>query len=146
MEVLLALHALATIMLAGLIWFVQIVYYPLLSIVGPQSFVRYEEQHVRRTSWIVGPVMILELLSATLLTVSSAPGAARWLSCLGLIVLGAIWCSTAFVQVPCHRKLSQGFVQKQVDRLTSSNWLRTWAWTLRTLIAVTVFSRVLVDR
>ena len=52
MGVLLALHTLATIMLAGLIWFVQLVHYPLFSFVGAGDFVRYEREHTRRVTWI----------------------------------------------------------------------------------------------
>ena len=55
MGVLLALHALATVMMAGLIWFVQLVHYPLFAFVGASDFVLYDREHTRRVTWIRGP-------------------------------------------------------------------------------------------
>ena len=55
MVVLLAVYAPVTIMMAGLIWFVQLVHYPLFSLVGAPDIGRYEQEHTRRVMWIVGP-------------------------------------------------------------------------------------------
>ena len=62
-----ALHAFATIYMCGLIWFVQVVHYPLHGLVGQDSFVSYQAAHVRRTSWVVIGPMLLELIAALLL-------------------------------------------------------------------------------
>jgi hypothetical protein len=53
----LTLHLLATASMAGLIWFVQMVHYPLFAAVGSGGFVEYEQLHQRRTSFVVGPLM-----------------------------------------------------------------------------------------
>ncbi len=52
----LLLHALATWTLVGLIWFVQMVHYPLFSLVTGETSPRYAAEHQRRTSWVVVPV------------------------------------------------------------------------------------------
>lgn len=51
---LLAAHALVALFIKGLIWFVQIVHYPLFDRVKKADFAGYEQQHVRKTGWEVG--------------------------------------------------------------------------------------------
>ena len=60
-------HAAATGVMTGLIWFVQVVHYPLLARVGAASFVEYERAHVRRTTWVVAPAMLVEAATAIVL-------------------------------------------------------------------------------
>ena len=54
-------------MLTGLIWTIQIVHYPLFEQVGEDRFVRYHERHMRRITWVAGPLMLIEAGSAALL-------------------------------------------------------------------------------
>jgi hypothetical protein len=136
MEVLLALHALATIMMAGLIWFVQVVHYPLFGFIDARDFVRYEQEHTRRVTWIVAPLMGLEALTATALVFLADSVAPRALAVAGLSLIAVIWASTALLQVPCHRRLSAGFDPLTARRLVTTNWLRTLAWTARAGLAI----------
>lgn len=52
---LLVVHAATTLFMVGVIWFVQIVHYPLCSRVGGAAFAGYERDHVRRTGRVGGP-------------------------------------------------------------------------------------------
>ena len=61
------LHIATTFSMVGLIWFVQIVHYPLMDRVRREGFRRYEMDHQRLTSWVVAPLMATELLSTVLL-------------------------------------------------------------------------------
>jgi hypothetical protein len=136
MEVLLAVHALVTTMMAGLIWFVQLVHYPLFQMVGEEVFVPYEKEHTRRVTWIVAPLMGVEAVTAITLVFLADHGTIRNWCIVGLLLLAAIWVSTAVLQVPCHRKLSKGFDVRVARRLVVTNWLRTLAWTGRAGLAV----------
>jgi hypothetical protein len=95
---LLAAHAFATLFMTGLIWFVQVVHYPLFDQVGKAEFAGYERQHTRRTGWVVGGPMLLEMALALLLAWSPG-GLAAW---CGLGLLGVVWLSTALGQVPAQ--------------------------------------------
>lgn len=120
----------------GLIWFVQIVHYPLFDRVGEAGFQTYEHIHQRLTTWVVAPLMFAELISAGLLLwfrPSSVPAWLLWLGA-GLVVLN--WASTAFIQVPLHTKLLEGFDHSSYERLISTNWIRTIAWSVRGLIVL----------
>lgn len=57
-------HLAATLSMVGLIWFVQIVHYPLFAYVGAEKFIAYEAAHARLTTWVVAPPMLTEALTA----------------------------------------------------------------------------------
>lgn len=133
-EWVLVAHALATAMMAGLIWFVQVVHYPMFALVGPESFARYEAVHQRRTTWVVGPLMLAELTTAVWIAFDPRGGGA--LAWAGLGLLGVIWISTALVQVPRHRRLERGLDEAVVRSLVRTNRVRTVAWTARAVIAL----------
>ena len=129
---------LSTLALFGLIWFVQLVHYPLFLRIAPADFPAFEAEHATRTGWIAGPLMVAEFLSALLLLLRSVrpaqiPAAQAW---LGAALVGILWLSTFFVQVPLHNQLHQGFQPAVIQRLVATNWLRTAAWTVRAALIV----------
>ncbi|MDX2474924.1 MAG: hypothetical protein QNL91_14615 [Candidatus Krumholzibacteria bacterium] len=136
MTILVLVHAVATLLMVGIIWFVQVVHYPLMKLAGAADFPAYEAAHARRTSYIVGPPMIGEAITAGLLVWQPPSAEAAMLTRLGLALLVVIWTSTACLQVPCHRRLAAGFDADEHRRLVAGNWIRTAAWTLRGGIAV----------
>ncbi|MCR9244635.1 MAG: hypothetical protein NXI31_06355 [bacterium] len=127
-------HGFATIAMTGVIWFVQVVHYPLFAAVGTERFVAFEASHVRRTTWVVAPLMLAELVTAAALAVAPATrGLVPW---SGIALLAIAWLSTAFLQVPLHRRLERGFDSDTARRLVATNWIRTVAWTARAAVAL----------
>jgi hypothetical protein len=138
------LFLLSTGAMTGLIWFVQIVHYPLFQSVGREVFTAYEQAHKALTTMVVAPLMLTELVTSVILLTISNPFNRTFLLA-NLVLLGIIWLSTAFIQVPLHGRLSTEFNTSNVDMLVKSNWIRTIAWTIRStwafyLIAQTVKS------
>lgn len=131
-----AVHAGATLFMAGLIWFVQVVHYPLFARVGPDAFQRYERGHQALTTRVVGPAMLVELVTALWLLFLPELAGVRALASIGLALLVVNWLSTAILQVPCHRRLEGGFDERAAARLTATNWLRTLCWSARGVIAL----------
>lgn len=133
-----ALHLAATLFMTGVIVFVQVVHYPLMAWVGMEGYRRYQDVHMRRTSWVVLPAMGLELgaavgLAATRLGTADAP-----LALAGLALLALIWLSTAAIQAPLHGRLASGFDAGLHRSLVRSNWIRTVAWGVRVPLAMAV--------
>ena len=129
--VLLLVHAAATLAMLGVILVVQLVHYPLFRHVGRASYDTYQAEHMRRITWIVGPLMTIELGTAVGLvwaSPSAVPGGMAWTG-LGLVLF--IWATTGLVQVPLHSRLTDGFDAATHRRLVRTNWLRTGAWALR---------------
>lgn len=119
--------------MAGVLWIVQLVHYPLFSFVAPKLFIEFHQQHSTRITYIVGPMMILQLLTAAVLafvpdcrpsTLSS--GSAYLFFGLTLVVFAA----TAFLSIPEHQRLTAGFVADAHNRLVVTNWVRTVAYTI----------------
>lgn len=135
-EVLTTGHLTATAAMFGLIWFVQIVHYPLFGSIGDEGFVAYETAHRRKTAYVVGPLMAAEALTAVLLVVNPPTGVGTALPVAGLVLLGVIHMSTVWLQVPRHAELNNGYDDAALQRLVRSNWVRTIGWSGRCAIAV----------
>jgi hypothetical protein len=132
----LLLNAAATLFMTGLIWFVQIVHYPLFNAVGADKFIAYEIRHSNLTTLVVIVPMFVELITSVLLLWQRPEGIANWQLWLGAILVGVIWFSTAFLQVPQHSVLGAGFDSKAHQLLVTTNWLRTFAWSMRSLLVL----------
>ena len=87
-----------------------------------------------RTSWVVGPLMIIEVVTALALVFVLRDQNSLALAWRALSLLALIWISTACLQVPAHNRLLKGFDPKAHQRLVVSNWVRTLAWTGRVLL------------
>ncbi|CAN5824624.1 hypothetical protein BH11PLA1_BH11PLA1_00640 [soil metagenome] len=130
-------HAGATWFMTGLIWFVQIVHYPLMGAIPAAALPAYEQGHQRRTTCVVGPVMLLEASSAVLLLwLPRGELTDATLPWVGLVLLALAWASTFAFQVPLHARLALGFDRAVWRRLVVSNWLRTVVWSVRGIIAL----------
>jgi len=122
------IHLLTTFAMAGLIWFVQIVHYPMMASFDRKNFVAHEKEHCDRTGWVVVPLMLGEVFTFALLLLEGMRSNTFLLSG---VLLGVIWASTFLLQVPLHRALLQGWNAGAHRRLVATNWIRTVAWTGR---------------
>ena len=101
-----------------------------------QQFVTFQASHMRRISYVVGPLMLLEAATAVWLRFIDLPGPGTQLAWIGMGLVLLLWLSTLILQVPCHWILERGWDAKAHHRLVMTNWLRTVAWTGRAVIAV----------
>lgn len=136
MKLLVIVHIAVTFYLLGLIWTVQIVQYPLFGRVGTENFITFAGLHAERITMIVMFPMFIELGTAILLLLSPPDNFPMPLLILGLVLLGVIWFSTVVLQIPLHNTLAEGYDEQAVQRLTTTNWIRTIAWTLRGAIMI----------
>lgn len=132
---LLLTQLLSTLAMFGLIWFVQVVHYPLFALVDDP---RFASSHATRTTYVVAPLMLLEISSSSaLLRAAWRPSfftaTEAW---LGAGLVGVIWLSTALLQVPLHNKLQKRHSVADAQRLVATNWVRTVAWTLRAALVL----------
>ncbi len=136
---LLVIHAAATFFMAGVIWIIQVVHYPLFGMVGRDGFAAYESAHASRITPVVGTAMLVEAACTGLLLLTmaefSARGIPKWIPLAGAILLAGIWLSTFALQVPLHGQLGQGFDESAHAALVRTNWIRTVGWSLRATLA-----------
>jgi hypothetical protein len=127
----LLLQLASTLYMVGVIWMVQLSHYPLMALVGPDHMAAWQAENLQRTTWVVGLPMLVEAVTVGALVVmdeGNQLGALPWMG--GLFLLG-IWGSTALLQVPAHDALAQGLNVETVQRLVSTNWIRTVLWSAR---------------
>jgi hypothetical protein len=111
-----------------LIWIIQILHYPSFLFVDKTQFQSFELFHTKRITFIVAPLMILELIIGIL---------NFHVITTGIIVL--IWLSTFFIQIPCHDKLKLGYDQQIIEKLIRTNWIRTILWTAKLIFILVQF-------
>ena len=133
----------STLIMVGLIWFVQVVHYPLFDRVGRDGFMAYEMAHSQLTSLVVIPPMLIELMTSGLLFIARPAGMRMWEAIVGTVLLAIVWGSTFFLQVPRHGELALGFDQAAQTALVTTNWIRTIAWSLRGMLLISVTSRLI---
>ena len=131
----LLIQIVSTLAMFGLIWFVQVVHYPLFKLVDDRKFAA---SHATRTTYVVAPLMLLEIgSSAGLLRAawrpSFIPAGEAW---FGAALVGVIWLSTAFLQVPVHDRLQARHSVADAKRLVATNWVRTVAWIIRAALVL----------
>ena len=136
-------HVLATLTMFGAIWIVQVVHYPLFAGVGEAGWLDYEAQHQSRITLVVGPAMVAELATALWLVLRPLDGVPFVAFVAGAVLVGMLWASTAFVQVPLHASLAAGFDAEAHRRLVATNWLRTVLWSARAGLVVWMTARLL---
>jgi hypothetical protein len=132
----------STLFMVGVIWFAQVVHYPLLGQVGNEVFGEYQNRNTRRTGWIVIPPMMIEPLTALLLLWNRPEGVPPLQTWLNVILLGVIWISTFSLQAPYHNRLSTKFDPAIHQSLVHTNWIRTITWSGKGLVLLWMLTSI----
>ena len=127
--------------MTGLIWFVQVVHYPLFGAVDAAAFPAYHRDHLRLTTLVVGPLMLAEATAATaILALQLSSSSTAW---AGVLLLAIVWGATMLLSVPRHDDLAHGFNASAYAALVATNWIRTVAWTARGVLSLTMVADVM---
>ncbi len=120
--------------MAGVIWVIQLVHYPLMNMAAKDEYRAFQEAHMFRISFVVMPPMIVEAVTTILLLWMIPKNVSAGLLWICAVLLGIVWLSTFLLQVPQHEKLVQEFDESAHQILVWSNWVRTIGWTLKSCI------------
>ena len=131
-EILSDIHFLSTSLMVGIIWVIQLLHYPTFHFIKESDYVEFQHFHMQRISFIVVPVMIIELLSGFMLVYYFRSN----LLILCLIILLVIWLITFVFFTKLHQSLLGGYDKIIVDKLVQINWSRTVLWSLRLIILI----------
>lgn len=122
----------STLYMTGIVWFAQVVHYPLIGHKSDESFCDFAREYQRRTLWVVTPGLAAEIASASLL-VLLFPQPPSW---IGLLLLIAIWMMTLCFQIPQHLALKRGYCAQTHQRLIKGNLIRSLLWTVRSGVMI----------
>lgn len=126
------LSQILAVYMCAVIWLIQLLHYPIFSMIEPRRFSEFCEKHTSMMGLLVGPVMILELISALALVVIKADV----FSMTNLAMNIALWLLTFLVSVPWHNRLARGYDQFCIERLVFTNWPRTFLWTAKAALMI----------
>jgi hypothetical protein len=145
-EAVLVLNVLASWTMVGVIWFVQVVHYPLLSVVPVESASAVAVEHQRRTGWVVMLPMTIEGVTTLLLLAMVPAGVAWFVPWLAGIPLAVALGATVLLSVPRHARMASNPDPTVGRELVTTNWVRTIAWSLRGLVGAGMLLAALAER
>lgn len=123
------LHLIATSMMVAIIWMVQILHYPSFLFVDKQQYTEFQHFHMKKISYIIVPIMLLELFSGFGILFYIEKAQLSLYASLTLLVL--IWVITGLFFTKYHTELSKKYNRNTILRLIRFNWIRTVLWTIR---------------
>ena len=132
----LIIHLIATSVMVGVIWIIQLVHYPSFHFIELNQYTTFQRFHMSRISYVVIPAMLTELFTLILIIISMDQVDPIILASALLLIV--IWLMTAVFFSGVHQKLTLGYDQVVVEKLVKLNWGRTLLWTLR-LILVSIY-------
>lgn len=142
-EIALLANTASTLVMVGLIWFVQRVHYPLLSLVDAKDQITVGLEHQRRTAQVVGLPMAVEGVSTLVLLFERPDQVVTWLPWAGAFLLAISLGSTVFLSVPLHQKMITQPSSEIGKKLVFTNWPRTISWTLRGIVCIVMCAHVI---
>ena len=128
-------HLVSACIMVGVIWFVQLVHYPLLAVVPVESAKQVAEKHQKWTGIVVGPPMAVEGVSTLILWANTPSGVWWWLTWANGACLAVALLCTIFLSVPRHARMVDAPDAQVGKELVLTNWPRTIAWTMCGLLA-----------
>ena len=131
-------HLTSTLVLVGIIWTVQVVHYPLMTLVGEDRFVAYEAAHSPRMAAVVMIPWTVQGVTTAGLIVMRPEGVPLTLVLAAAVAAAVPVIVTVAASVPAHVALGSGFDPAVHRRLVRTNWIRTIAWTVHAPVAVAI--------
>lgn len=134
------LHLVSTSIMVGVIWIIQLVHYPTFLFIDKQKYMKFQEFHMSRVSYIVMPTMIAELFSGIYILFYNNVLMVNTFFLLASFSLLLNWVITALVFVKIHNGLLIKYEKNIILLLVKLNWLRTILWSLRLVfLAIIIF-------
>ncbi len=125
-------HLIFTSVMVGVIWLVQVVHYPSFNFIDKKFYSDFQNFHIKKISFVVVPVMSLELVSGLVLIFLDHRQSTPSLISFGILIL--IWIITGLFFAKAHQDLTAGYNREIVERIIKLNWIRTLLWSIRLIL------------
>ncbi len=126
-QLILQINIFSNIYLIAISIMVQFIIYPSFKNYSQSTFKSFHRGYTKKMLFIVGPIMILELLSTLYLAIKNS-----FFFPTSIIVL--IWLITFFLIVPVHKSLNSSFNIRTHKKLLRLNFIRSTFWVLKLLL------------
>jgi len=136
MTYILLLNIVSAFILIGLILTIQFVHYPSFRYVSNRQFEEFHRFHSKRISFVVIPLMLVELVSSLILYFNNQDNMISTVFLINLILVVSIWALTFLGIVPIHNQLAKAFDILTFKKLLLFNFFRTILWISRGLLMI----------
>ena len=136
MTYILLLNIVSAFILTGLILTIQFVHYPSFQYISERQFEKFHHFHSKRISFVVIPLMLIELVSSLILYINNQDNMISIVFLINLILVVSIWALTFLGIVPIHNQLSKALDDLSLKRLLFFNFFRMILWVLRSLLMI----------
>ena len=124
----------ASVLMTGIISFIQFIQYPLLFHISSFDFTCYFKKYVSRITWFIYPVLIIEIAFALWLSFLPLQSKLQLPILITYILLALVTMNTLLIQTPLIQKLQHSFDKAVLSKIMFYNWIRFVSSALRTLI------------
>ena len=130
------LNVLLNSILVGIILITQFVNYPLFKKID-QNFEIIHKEYTTKMGFVVAPIMLLEAVTVfSMYIYYPKSNELVFITCLTII----IWLSTFLIQVPIHKTISFKKDSKKINKLISTNYIRTISWCSKLYLSMLLVS------
>ena len=130
------LNVLLNSILVGIILITQFVNYPLFKKID-QNFEIIHKEYTTKMGYVVAPIMVLEAVTVfSMYIYYPKSNELVFITCLTII----IWLSTFLIQVPIHKTISFKKDSKKINKLISTNYIRTISWCSKLYLSMLLVS------
>jgi len=140
----LLINLLSTILIAGILWFVQLVHYPLFNEIPAKNFINYGYYHSRKVSGIIKPLFIVDFTTLILLLILLGSNLSTNLMIVNVTIFIITIVLTQIIFIPIHQKLSKSPNSQTISQLIRLNWIRTLIWSLKVVFMLIIIYETLI--
>ncbi len=129
-------HAFATWLMIGMIFFVQVVYYPLYKRLK-KHLTTFEKKDLIHMGYLVGPTLMIELVSGVVVLFALDKSITyRILAYINVTLLVSVWIVSIIIK--CRHRSSKKTLMflRFHHMLLTSNWIRTTIWGIRGVVVL----------
>ena len=124
----------ASVLMTGIVSFIQFVQYPLLNHISSFDFTCYFKKYISRITWFVYPVMILEIGFALWLSFLPVQSTLQLPILISYILLAMVTMNSFLIQTPLIQKMRFSFDKVILSKILFYNRIRIITSALRTLL------------
>jgi hypothetical protein len=139
----LLINLLSTVLIAGIMWFVQLVHYPLFNAIPARNLINYGYYHTRKISGIIKPLFIVDFTTLLLLLILLGSNLSTNLMMVNIVIFIITVILTQIVFIPIHQKLSKSPNSQTISQLIRLNWIRTLIWSLKVVFMLIIIYETL---
>jgi len=134
----------STLLIAGVLWFVQLVHYPLFNEIPAKNMVNYGYYHIQKISGIINLLFIVDFTTIVFLLLLVNSDLSATLMIINIAIFGFIVILTRITFLPIHQKLSKNPNSFLISKLINLNWIRTLVWSLKVVFMLIIFVEILI--